>query len=86
MATNLPRRQWSVGFTLEPELVPASMRAAALTLARHNLPTPNSVLLCWTFRGAQRKLRRWNRLRSAWRQPGTWEVYGPRGKGLDGDD
>jgi len=78
----IPQKHWFIGFVLEPALAPVSMRSEAeqwrdRPFRGHLSRTPQ------TFRSACRKARRWNRRRSAQGQPGTWEVFGPLGKGED---
>lgn len=41
-------------------------------------PAPTTARPCWTYRGALRLATRWNRRN---RSSGTFEVYGPAGKG-----
>ena len=78
--TTIPQRRWFVGFVAEPSSVPASMRAEAERWRDRNFRGAN-MWACWTFKGAARKAHRRNFLRSAVGQPGTWEVFGPLGKG-----
>lgn len=77
----LPQRRWFVGFVLEPSL--SAARFASEAERWRDLPFRNNVQPCWTFKGATRKARRRNGLRSAFRQPGVFEVFGPLGKGED---
>lgn len=82
MRLTRPRRRWFIGFVLEPSL--SAVRFQAEAERWRDLPFRNNVHPCWTFKGASRKARRWNFLRSAVAQPGVFEVFGPLGKGLDG--
>ena len=77
----IPSRRWFIGFVLEPSLSAARFRSEAERY--RDLPFRGNVRPCWTFKGASRKARRWNALRSAVRQPGLFEVFGPLGKGDD---
>lgn len=77
----LPQQRWYIGFVLEPALSPARLRGEAERW--RDAPFRNNVHPCWTFKGATRKARRWNGLRSAFAQPGSFEVFGPLGKGGD---
>jgi hypothetical protein len=74
-------RRWYVGFVLEPTLAAARLQGEAKRWK--DAPFRNNVHPCWTFKGAIRKARRWNALRTAVSQPGTFEVFGPLGKGDD---
>ena len=79
LSARIPRPRWSVGWVLDPELAPQSMRAEAESW--RDRPVRGRLRSRWTWRGAQRAARRWNR--SARNGPGTFEVFGPRGKGDD---
>lgn len=78
----MPERRWAVSLSADPVLVPSGLHAKAQQHALQNRPWGPGCR-CWTYRGAARKARRWNSLRSSAAMPGSFEVYGPDGKGTD---
>jgi hypothetical protein len=74
-----PYRRWLIGFSAEPSLMPRSMRAEAREYAGR--PYRDTSRPCWTYKSARRLARRWNNRPGAIAQPGTWEAFGPLGKG-----
>jgi hypothetical protein len=78
-AAGVMEKRWIVGFSAEPSLMPVSMRAEGRQYA--DRPYKNTARPCRTYREARRISRRRNKSRSGRAQPGTWEVFGPLGKG-----